>query len=54
MGVRNSIQLDDKVWGVVPLHRNGCHAEFVAVNSDYVHLTMKAKHTTFLIEFFAT
>lgn len=36
MAVRNNIQLGDKVWGVVPIHRNGCHSEFVAVDADYV------------------
>lgn len=36
MAVRNSIQLNDKVWGVLPIHRNGCHSEFVAVDADYV------------------
>lgn len=36
MGVRNSIQLNDKIWGVVPIHRNGCHSEFVSVDADYV------------------
>lgn len=38
MAVRNSIELSDKVWGVVPIHRNGCHSEFVAVDADYVRL----------------
>ncbi|KAJ6617599.1 Reticulon-4-interacting protein 1, mitochondrial [Pseudolycoriella hygida] len=36
MAVRNSLQIGDKVWGVVPLHRNGCHSEFVVVDADYV------------------
>ncbi|KAG4066006.1 hypothetical protein HA402_001253 [Bradysia odoriphaga] len=46
MGVRNSIQLSDKVWGVVPIHRNGCHSEFVAVDADYVtHQPQKLSDT---------
>lgn len=36
MSVREEIQVDDKVWGVVPLHRSGCHAEYVLVDENCV------------------
>lgn len=39
MGVRANIQIGDVVWGVVPLHRNGCHAEYVAVDASCVSIT---------------
>lgn len=32
MGVRDKIQVGDMVWGVVPLHKSGCHAEYVLVD----------------------
>lgn len=36
MNVRDDIQIGDKVWGVVPIHRSGCHAEYVAVDESCV------------------
>lgn len=36
MAVREELQLNDRVWGVVPLHRSGCHAEFVTVDANNV------------------
>lgn len=38
MAVRNSLQLGQSVWGVVPPFRTGCHAEYVAVDADHVNL----------------
>lgn len=36
MSVREELQVGDKVWGVVPLHRSGCHAEYVVVDESCV------------------
>lgn len=36
MGVRNGIQLCDKVWGAIPVHMNGSLAEYVAVDANFV------------------
>lgn len=36
MSVRENIQIGDKVWGVVPPHRSGCHAEYVVVDESCV------------------
>lgn len=33
MGVDSSLQIGDEVWGVVQPHKNGAHAEYVAVPS---------------------
>lgn len=30
------LPVGSKVWGVVPVHGQGCHAEFVAINSKMV------------------
>lgn len=29
-------KVGDKVWGVVPVHHQGCHCEFVAIDKTYV------------------
>lgn len=52
MAARNSIQLGDKVWGVVPIHRNGCHSEFVAVDSDYVSSKFQTSNATVVIKLY--
>lgn len=36
MNVRNNVQIGDVVWGMAPLHRNGCHAEYIAVDANCV------------------
>lgn len=36
MSVREDIRVGDKVWGVVPPHRSGCHAEYVVVDESCV------------------
>lgn len=36
MSVREDIQVGDKVWGVVPPHKSGCHAEYVVVDESCV------------------
>lgn len=38
MGVRHHLQVGDHVVGVVPLHRNGSHAEYVCVDASCVSL----------------
>lgn len=39
MNVREEIELDQYVWGVIPLHQNGCHSEYIVVNSNFVCYT---------------
>lgn len=34
--VRDRLNLGDQVWGVVPLDQQGCHAEYVVVDSNLV------------------
>lgn len=29
-------RIGDKIWGVVPPHRQGCHCEYVAIDKSYV------------------
>lgn len=37
MSVENKeLMLGDKIWGVLPVHKQGCHSEFVAVDKCYV------------------
>lgn len=36
MNVREDIQIGDKVYGCVPPHRSGCHAEYVVVDESCV------------------
>nr|CAD7401812.1 unnamed protein product [Timema poppensis] len=36
-GVGPDLKLGDEVWGVVPPHRQGCHAERVVVNKNLLH-----------------
>lgn len=32
----NDFRVGDKIWGVVPVHRQGCHCEYVAIDKCYV------------------
>lgn len=34
--VRDKFEIGEKVWGVVPVEQQGCHANYVMVNSDLV------------------
>ena len=37
MGVGNSeLKIGDKVWGVVPFHQQGSHAEYIKVQKFFV------------------
>lgn len=37
LDVKNSdYKVGEKVWGVVPVHRDGCHCEYVAIDKCYV------------------
>lgn len=45
MSVREDIQIGDKVWGVVPPHRSGCHAEYVVVDESCVSIESITKRT---------
>lgn len=36
MAVRDDVRVGDRVWGMVPFHRAGCHAEFAAVDANNV------------------
>lgn len=40
MTVREEIQVGDAVWGVVPVHKSGCHAEYVLVDENCVGFTL--------------
>lgn len=37
MAARAECELGESVWGVVPLHRTGCHAQYVTVDSNNVN-----------------
>lgn len=36
--VRTDIQIVDKVWGLVPIHMQGSHAQYVVVNESSVRI----------------
>lgn len=38
-GVDSRLRIGDKVWGVVPIKEQGCHATHVVVDSSLVHKT---------------
>lgn len=38
MNVRDNIQVGDKVWGVIPPHKTGSHAEYACVDESYVSM----------------
>ena len=39
MGVNNSnLKVGSKIWGVVPVHQQGCHAEYVIVDESCVRI----------------
>lgn len=44
LGVGHDINIGDEVWGALPPHLQGCHAQFVRVNktvvSEYADLNM--------------
>lgn len=42
-GVGDRLKLGEEVWGVVPIEQQGCHANYVMVNSSLV------RHVSFLI-----
>lgn len=50
MSVREDIQIGDKVWGVVPPHKSGCHAEYVVVDESCVRMQIVAAQKYFFIE----
>lgn len=50
MSVREDIQIGDKVWGVVPPHKSGCHAEYVVVDESCVSIQIGAAQKYFLNE----
>lgn len=47
LGVRHDINIGDEVWGALPPHLQGCHAQFVRVNKTLVH---KKPHNVTLVE----
>lgn len=49
MSVREDIQVGDKVWGVVPLHRSGSHAEYVLIDENCVRIFQIIKLLSILI-----
>lgn len=52
MSVREDIQVGDKVWGVVPLNRTGCHAEYVVVDESCVRSSSTLSTNENFIDFF--
>ncbi|XP_023287518.1 reticulon-4-interacting protein 1 homolog, mitochondrial isoform X2 [Orussus abietinus] len=36
-GVGNRLEQGDQVWGVIPVHQQGCHSECVVVDSDLIN-----------------
>lgn len=44
LGVGHDVSIGDEVWGALPPHQQGCHAEFVRVNKSLV-----SEHTNFII-----
>lgn len=37
LGIKQSdLKIGDKIWGVVPVHLQGCHAEYVCIDKCYV------------------
>lgn len=34
--VTTDINICDEVWGLCPLHKQGCHAEYIVVDHNYV------------------
>lgn len=32
----NHYNVGDKIWGVIPVHRQGCHTEYITIDSCYV------------------
>lgn len=44
LGVGHDVNIGDEVWGALPPHQQGCHAQFVRVNKSLV-----SKHTYFTV-----
>lgn len=40
MGNCNKLPVGAKVWGVVPVHHQGCHAEYVIVDGNTVSVNI--------------
>lgn len=37
MGVKDKdVEIGTTVWGVVPVHKPGCHRDFIAINKNYI------------------
>ncbi|GAB0091810.1 Reticulon-4-interacting protein 1 [Sergentomyia squamirostris] len=36
IGAPRNIKLGDTVWGVVPVHKQGCHSEYLVTDSSYI------------------
>lgn len=34
MSVKEKFEIGDKIWGVVPVHKTGCHADYVALDAN--------------------
>jgi NADPH:quinone reductase-like Zn-dependent oxidoreductase len=44
LGVGHDVNIGDEVWGALPPHHQGCHAQFVTVNKSLV-----SEHANFII-----
>lgn len=45
--VGDKLKLGEEVWGVVPLEHQGCHANYVVVNSDVVRYILLLTYRIF-------
>ena len=36
MSVNSNFDINDIVWGVVPVHSQGCHSDYIVIDSSYV------------------
>lgn len=42
MAVREGLRIGDCVWGTVPFHRAGSHAEYTVLDANFVSLLQKS------------
>jgi len=53
LGVGHDVNIGDEVWGAVPAHLQGCHAQFVRVNKSLVRNCILLIHS-FIHSFYLT
>ena len=47
-GVGTRLQLGDKVWGVVPVEQQGCHAGYIVADDTLVNKVINSVITIFI------